>query len=285
VTTPKPCSPLAEIEVPKGVVDACGLPVKNARELPIDDKKLVLVDVAVNENMGQLRGHLHLLAPPFASTAASEAIGRLGNGLSSGTGVKGSAEPANIGAIVVGGRSGAGHLGRRDFMPLGDGAAKLVEQITRVGWVSARKSGNSSEGIGIDGFVPPFPEQPGNNGESYRFERSVRGQLAFKPLDAVRSRGNKYARSVPRRTNLFQPVKSTSSCPSPIWTNSRKRFRRGGMRTAHKGSPVTTGYASDGPSRSQRLPATSRNTATLPYDSVRGGFTNSSLLDTIRPKA
>ncbi len=205
MTTPKPRSPLAEIKVPKGVVDACGLPVKNARELPIDDKKLVLVDVAVHEDMGELRGHLHLLAPPFASIGASEAIGRLGNGLSSGTGVKGSAEPANIEAIVVGGRSGAGHLGRRDFMPLGDGAAKLVEQITRVGWVSTRKSGNSSERIGIDGLVPPLPQKSGNNEESYRFQRSVRSQLALKPLDAVRLSWEQI-RAVSAEENEFVPT-------------------------------------------------------------------------------
>src|SRR5271169_1331089 len=108
MTTPKPRSPLAEIEVPKGVVNACGLPVENACEAAIDDEELVLVDVAVHEDMGVLCRHFHQLAPPFDSAGAREAIGRLSDGLSSGTGVKGSPEPAGIGAIVVGGRTGAG---------------------------------------------------------------------------------------------------------------------------------------------------------------------------------
>ena len=121
------------------MVDACGLPIKDARELPIDGKKLVLMEVAVHEYMGQLRRHLHLLAPPFESIGASEAIRSLPNGLPSGTRVKGTAKPAIIGAIVMGGRTGAGYL-RCYLVPLRDGTAKLVEQITGVGRVSARKS-------------------------------------------------------------------------------------------------------------------------------------------------
>ncbi len=110
MTTPKPGSPFAEIEVPEGVVDACSLPVKNARDLSIDDKKLILMDVAVHEDMGQLRGYLHLLAPPLESVGASEAIGCLRSGLPSGIRVKCSVKPTIIGAIVMGGRPEARHL-------------------------------------------------------------------------------------------------------------------------------------------------------------------------------
>ena len=108
MTTPKPRSPLGEIEVPKWMVDTCRLPVKNACEALIDDQELVLVDVTVHEDMGMLRGRLHPLAPLFDSTHGWEAFGRLGNSLPGAAGVKGSPEPVRIGAVVVGWRSGAG---------------------------------------------------------------------------------------------------------------------------------------------------------------------------------
>jgi hypothetical protein len=108
------------------VVDPRGLPVKNARELRTDDKKLVFMYVAVHENTRQLRGHLHLLAPPLASIGASEAIGCLRDGLPSGTRVKGTVKPAIIRAIVMGRRPGAGYLRWCNFVAPRDGTAKLV---------------------------------------------------------------------------------------------------------------------------------------------------------------
>jgi hypothetical protein len=108
MTTPKPSSPLAEVEVPKGVVDSCGLPIKYARDLPLDGKKLILMEVAVHENMRQLRGHLHPLAPLLDSIGASEAIRSFPNGLPSCSWVKCTAQPATVRAIVMGGWPGAG---------------------------------------------------------------------------------------------------------------------------------------------------------------------------------
>ncbi len=172
---PKLGSPLAEVKVPKRVVDPGGLPVKDAREPSIDDKKLVLMQVTVHENVRELRSRFHLVAPLLDSLDAHETIGCLSDGLPSGGRVKGTTEPAIVGAIVVSGWSGAGYLGGCQFMPLSDCVTELIEQIGRFGWVSTGKSGNSGEGMGINSLVPPFPQKSGHNLKSYRFQRSVRG--------------------------------------------------------------------------------------------------------------
>ena len=104
----------------------------------------------------------------------------------------------------MGGWSGAGYLRWCNFVPSRDGAAKLVQQITGVGWVSARESGNSGERMGIDGLVPPFPEHSRHNRESYRFQRSVRRKLALKPLDVVRLSGEQI-HTFRREQNKFVP--------------------------------------------------------------------------------
>ena len=45
---------------------------------------------------------------------------------------------------------------------------------------------------------------------------------------------------------MLPPVKSTSSGSSPSSALARKLVRRGGTRTAHKGSPLTTGLCLSG---------------------------------------
>ncbi|MFZ0249040.1 MAG: hypothetical protein WAL61_03780, partial [Acidimicrobiales bacterium] len=99
----------------------------DASKPPIDDKKLVLMQITVHENVSKLSRHFHLFAPLLDSLDAREAIGCLSNGLPSGRRVKGTTEPAIVRAIVVRGRSGAGYLRGRQFMPPSDRATELIE--------------------------------------------------------------------------------------------------------------------------------------------------------------
>ena len=107
MATPKLSSPLAEIEVPKRMVDAGGLPVKDARELPVDDEKLILMQIAVHEYMGELRSRFHPLCPLLDSADGCQTIGRFSNGVLSCGRVQSTTEPAIVGAIVVSRWAGA----------------------------------------------------------------------------------------------------------------------------------------------------------------------------------
>ncbi len=158
----------------------------------------------MHEYMGQPRGQLQLLAPPLESIGASKAIRSHPNGLPSGSWVKCSAQPAIIRAIVMGGWSGSGYLRWFYFVPSRDGVAKLVQQITGIGWVRALESGNSGERMWIDGLVLPLPEHSRHNRESYRCQRSVRRKLALKPLDVVRLSGEQI-HTLRREQNKFVP--------------------------------------------------------------------------------
>src|SRR4029450_2332610 len=51
MSTPKTGAPLRKIEVPERVVDAGRFPIEDARELTADDEELVLVDVAMDEDV------------------------------------------------------------------------------------------------------------------------------------------------------------------------------------------------------------------------------------------
>jgi hypothetical protein len=183
---PESGTPFPKIEVPERVVDAGRFPIEDARELVVDDEELILMDVAMNEDMPMSSARVEELGPSTELLTAAEAIGCLSRGFSCGPGVERSAEPAHVRTVVMCGRSGSGQVGWGDVMPSSDGAAELVEHDARIVWTNAMESRHGGERERIDRVIPPLAGQARNYREPGRLERTVRGQLAFKPLDVVR---------------------------------------------------------------------------------------------------
>jgi hypothetical protein len=168
------------------VVNARRLPIENAGELPIDHEELVLVDISVDEDVGELRCLLQALTPLFDSIDAIEAMSRFDNGSPTGVGIERSAKPTIVGTIVVGGRARTWYLGRLNVVPPGDEAVQRVDQVTCVGGVSSGKPRHGGERVGIHRVIPPLLEQLRNDRELNGLECSVRGELSFEPLNALR---------------------------------------------------------------------------------------------------
>jgi hypothetical protein len=168
------------------VVDAGRLPIEDAGELIADDQELVLVDVAMDEDVSMASAQAEELGPSSQLTPAANPVGCLSRGPRTGLGVEGAAQPDHVGALVVGGGPGAGKLGRGEVVPLGDGTSELVEHDAGIGRTPAMESGDGRERERVDGVIPPLADEAGDDSEPGRLEGAVGVQLAFELLDVVR---------------------------------------------------------------------------------------------------
>ena len=104
MAAPEAGTPFSEIEVPERMVDASRLPIEDPGELAVDGQQLILVDVAVHENVPMARRGSEHLTPPADAVTPVETLGRLGDGGDRGRRIESPAQPVHVGAIVMGTR-------------------------------------------------------------------------------------------------------------------------------------------------------------------------------------
>lgn len=85
---PEPGPPLLEIEVPERMVDPGRLPIEDAGELVVDHEELVLVDVAMDEDVSMPSSGFEQLGPLSELPTAAEAFRGLGGRIVCGLGVE-----------------------------------------------------------------------------------------------------------------------------------------------------------------------------------------------------
>src|SRR5437016_1722829 len=75
MSAPVPRTPFPKIEVPERVIDARRLPIQDSREVAVHREQLVLVDVAVDEDMPMSSADVKKLGPPHEPLTMAKAAG------------------------------------------------------------------------------------------------------------------------------------------------------------------------------------------------------------------
>jgi hypothetical protein len=155
---PQPGAPLAEVEVPEGVVDPDRFPVDAGQSAAVG-QQLTVVNVAVDQDRRELGGAGQQVRPHRSTCGPVQKIRGLRGRGGAGIRVQSPPQPAMMSGVVVTGRARPGQCGRLELMPAGDGPAQLLDQSPGLGWHLAAQAGDGRERERVDARVLPAVQQ------------------------------------------------------------------------------------------------------------------------------